>query len=465
MVGAFENYTTRAILRSDTLDQAIDPSAIYMLSIRCRAIAWPLVFGRPEWLTLVTNYLATRVYKATDTTSRGWYLLRLAQRLCELRAQLRGEDTNLELSLSLEHVVQVDIFKALWLVRSHLLDQIDNGLWEPDEMTSDLLDLAIWLDDLDLIHHLLPIEEAEHQRHPQRASKLEARVLMAAEHNFDTLKFLNARARGPGAKLPPETTLSLLVGGYASNNPSLFHFALGEHNEEDPIPLDGLYSVLQYCPSPRSYLQILRMMQERGEIHFDDVRFAVGHDLDGKYRLARAAVQGHLELVEYFVNGVPPFNHPDRQRGLENETDELERYQLLGRGLVSAVRGGRLPVAEYLLDSGASPNTHLCLNAAIRCGSRELVELLVWFGAAVTRGSPPPISIAVVQEDMDLFRYLLEKRALEGDSGWLGGAWAMRFAKFLGLDSMVAELVRIGISQGAQMEWVPTKEEERELPW
>ncbi|SPO07001.1 uncharacterized protein DNG_09695 [Cephalotrichum gorgonifer] len=266
----------------------------------------------------------------------------------------------------LEHVVELDIYKADWHKRQHLLDQRDDGSWKTDGFVSDPLDVAVWLDDMDLICQLLPIKEAEIRDNDRRSARLSIRLVLAGERgNLGTLRFLQSREKGPGARLPNKTIVALLTCGYQSVNPDLFHFALDQCNEEDPIDSQQLEYIALYSPSPHAYRRILSMLQKLDSYDYFHEKSVIRIDLSGKLRLANAACQWYLELVNYFIDGVVPFDNLKRQRGLENETDELERYEFLGRGLMGAIRGRSLPAVELLLDSGASPNSHQFLNEAI----------------------------------------------------------------------------------------------------
>lgn len=109
-----------------------------------------------------------------------------------------------------------------------------------DGFTSDLLDVAVWLDDMDLICQLLPIEAGEIRDDERRAARLSTRLVIAGGHGkFETLRWLHSRERGPDAKLPRRTIQSLLNRGYHSANAELFHFALDEYDEEEPFDINN----------------------------------------------------------------------------------------------------------------------------------------------------------------------------------------------------------------------------------
>lgn len=424
--------------------------------------------GRPKWLPLVVRYLSKQIYKSrhiSGESSRNVYIWSLAQRLCELRRGLEEGNDNLgnEMLRCLETVVEVDLFKADWILRSHLLDSVDDGVWNPDAETSDLLDIAVWLDDMKLIRQLLALEDTEVHDDATKAERLSSRLLMAAEHgNFETTRFLNSHARGVDAGISSEAVRSLLIRGYLTRNPALFHFALDQYDEDDPVSCSDLGLIAFYCTSAYAYRRIVDIIRKQDPV-LTHRPFIYG-DRRGHYRLVYAAKYGYLDLVEYFVNGVVPWDDPDRQQGVASDVEVEERRRLLSMGLIGAVHGGYLLVVKFLLDKGADPNIYPCLNASIRQGYVEITRLLVDHGADVMLGFPPPVAIAVTQEDMVSFRYLLDKGALSDDRGCSGGAWAMGVAKALGLDSMVSKLVQAGVPDDARMHWVPTIEEEKKFP-
>lgn len=93
---------------------------------------------------------------------------------------------------------------------------------------------------------------------------------------------------------------------------------------------------------------------------------------------------------------------------------------------------------KLLLDHGADLNGCIAadtlLMRAVNSGCCDIVRTLVEHGARLDLVTPPPIALAVKQENMEIFRYLRQKGATL-DTPETGG-WAMAFARSYGLDSM-----------------------------
>ena len=76
--------------------------------------------------------------------------------------------------------------------------------------------------------------------------------------------------------------------------------------------------------------------------------------------------------------------------------------------------------------------------AAVHRGNLALVGMLINHGQNINEGCPPPIVIAVLKEDLQMFRFLREKGAVIDTPET--GPWAMTFAEAFGLDSMIDSL-------------------------
>ncbi|KAH8669481.1 hypothetical protein BGZ60DRAFT_407560 [Tricladium varicosporioides] len=87
--------------------------------------------------------------------------------------------------------------------------------------------------------------------------------------------------------------------------------------------------------------------------------------------------------------------------------------------LLDAIRGCRLgceAVLKLMLERGANPNWYhpndTPLMAAVQKNRLGLVRMLVEYGAHINYGLPPPITIAVLNENIEIYSYLRKKGAV-----------------------------------------------------
>jgi len=354
----------------------------------------------------------------------------------------------------LEQMVGLDIFKADWSWRRHLLDPVDDGAWDINNFSSDLLDAAIWIEEVELVQRLFH-EETEDETVPGD-KKLTVRLLVAAQTgNMEMLRIIQSRilARTGAVGLSRRNTTALLARACKSQNASLLQHALDAHDPDDPWTSEstvGLDMIARYAPSADAYRRLEKILTAAhgGE---QDPFFTY---MNCVLRHSHAAAYGHLDLLRYFIEGKAGRRFVEELK--------MDRERLVGDPLAPAVCGGSVAVVRYLLDSGADPNTDSSLSRAIRRGYKEIARLLVDRGADVNTGYPPPIAMAVLQEDMQMFRYLLRKGAVlreAGVSSIHAGGYAMNVVRVFGLDSMAAELIRAGVAEDLRLHWVPDYDE------
>ncbi|KAI0436860.1 ankyrin [Xylaria telfairii] len=117
--------------------------------------------------------------------------------------------------------------------------------------------------------------------------------------------------------------------------------------------------------------------------------------------------------------------------------------------LIAAIRADSETIFRMLFDAGADPNLgsppNSALLSAVWKGNVSIVKLLLSRVSDINRGHPPPIVIAVLKENMAMFR-LLREHGARLDTPETGG-WAMAVAKLHGLSSMVDVLVHEGVGQ------------------
>ncbi|KAI5917768.1 ankyrin repeat-containing domain protein [Camillea tinctor] len=120
-----------------------------------------------------------------------------------------------------------------------------------------------------------------------------------------------------------------------------------------------------------------------------------------------------------------------------------------GAPLLEAVWRRDEEITRILLDAGADPNINWLpstpLVIAVWSCRTSLVKMLLDHGADVNVGHPPPIVVAVVREDLRMFR-LLREHGARLDMPETGG-WAMALARLRGLSSMVDLLVSEGVGK------------------
>ncbi|KAK8058042.1 hypothetical protein PG994_008490 [Apiospora phragmitis] len=117
--------------------------------------------------------------------------------------------------------------------------------------------------------------------------------------------------------------------------------------------------------------------------------------------------------------------------------------------LIDAVKHGNTDIVRLLLEHGADPNRLHApdspLMVAVRKGWFSVAETLFAAGAGANDDSPPPIVLAVLKENMDMFR-LLRRHGARLDTADSGGL-AMTVAVHHGLQSMVDVLEHEGVER------------------
>ncbi|KAK8113508.1 ankyrin repeat-containing protein [Apiospora sp. TS-2023a] len=204
-----------------------------------------------------------------------------------------------------------------------------------------------------------------------------------------------------------------------------YEFALGSEPDSMRKSIENIVQELRFPHQYKQALSILRNdSSERIEL------------------LSRKARYGHTDMVRYLLSqGVSP-NH---EHGKE-EGPFCRPY----KPLIQAVEKGDLDLVHLLLEHGADPNwfhpTNTPLMVAARLNRLTIAVTLIVAGADVDVGCPPPIVLAVLKEDMDMFRLLRGRGGARLDTPETGG-WAMALARLHGLDSMVEVLENEGVGR------------------
>lgn len=172
-------------------------------------------------------------------------------------------------------------------------------------------------------------------------------------------------------------------------------------------------------------------------------------------------------MVRYFLDKGACLNDPLDKRDLIRYGKSGYRLGRDGRKpLLDAIGGCRVgceAVAKLMLNRGADPNwyhpNYTPPMAVVNKNQFGLVRMLVEYGADVNDGLPPPIAIAVHNENTEIYNYLRKKGAVINTPE--SRAWAMAFAKFYGLESMAELLVSEGLDEMDMLQRAPRIEEWR----
>ena len=346
-----------------------------------------------------------------------------------------------------------------------------------------ILDAAMWLGDAELLQRLCSKWGADQLRDVYEFHR--GLDFAAGPGNLHILEVVNSLC--PVIFSQDDGIRALLSRACLSGNEDVFHFALDRADELDDVSRRSIYlggrhghsELTKRCPSVGCYQRLTKSIEREG-LGYNTVTLApprmsrrvialvqaiirrmrrarrqkirlLEGDENGAQRVGFAAKRGNLEMVRYFVGGGALEDNPAAMWP-ENQSPEA-RENMLCTGLVNAVSKSHVDVARFLQDSGA-PLTERALLEAVRTGTTAMVRLLVERGADVNAGVPPPISLAVFNEDMELFRYLIRHGAsLKGDEPH-AGAWAMTFARFFQLHSMRAVLEQYEVPLESKIYWV-----------
>ncbi|KAI1149641.1 ankyrin repeat-containing domain protein [Nemania diffusa] len=192
-------------------------------------------------------------------------------------------------------------------------------------------------------------------------------------------------------------------------------------------------------------------------------------------RLDLAARQGNTETVRDLLRQDLCLNQPGAHTNAQPLPPHKQGCTTLKarshfRPLLSAIESGNIETVELLLWHGADPNwfpaTRTALMAAVHRGDAAMVRTLVEHGARVDVGTPPPLVVAVQQENEEVFAYLEAQGALRCGGGGGGApekvevaAWAMAYANAFGLDTMADALRRRGCGADDVLHHTPSREE------
>ncbi|KAI0395271.1 ankyrin [Xylariaceae sp. FL0594] len=265
---------------------------------------------------------------------------------------------------------------------------------------------------------------------------------------------------------------------YALENSSLLNARLTVATRRN------LVAALSFATEPEIYRQLANILGYNSSSALDEeLQDEVYECFDQAARLGNKEVVGYLLTTQDVCLNQPGADAHPAAAPLQEVEPGCDSFpsvvgtQSAFRPLISAIEGGHLETVKLLLQHGADPNwcppTRTALMVAVHKGDVAIVRALVETGGArVDVGTPPPLVVAVQQENEEMFNYLVSKGALlpspeAPDSeaaklagSGLAGGWAMSYAQVFGLDTMVNLLRKSGVTLEETLYYTPTREED-----
>ncbi|KAI0856278.1 ankyrin [Xylaria cubensis] len=385
------------------------------------------LFVHQASLSYICSYISYRVLRDHSTTSFLGRVHQAAKTLCENDGNMETEAimacANSLILLALENGVFYKLLKELET------DGSDNS----DDLKADIYVAAIYLSKKSYVERLITdgIKFCGVAGRLGVCSTIFGDDLHAAamQGNLDMIELLLSC----NSEYPQTGVLSfseqwgILWDASRYGHEAAFDFALDKRTiiySDNSMETDILMlkDIIRDIPIPKNFERAARIIGP----------------FDGSWLtswLQRSARRGHVQMVRYFLDkGVKP-NHITG--GSKNNP------------LVSAIRAGNETIVRMLLDAGADPNLpgpkYTALGNAVRKGSVSIVKLLLSHSVDINEGSLPPIAIAVLRENMEMFR-LLRDNGARLDTPETGRN-LLKSVKEKGLSSMVDVLVSEGIDQ------------------
>ncbi|CAJ2505192.1 Uu.00g125860.m01.CDS01 [Anthostomella pinea] len=442
------------------------------------------VYHTDAWTQYLRSYLTRLIFEERNLRCVRSQYRRVAARLCEASSKMQCvQEDALDLRACIHGLGGAAFFINSTLETAALLQSspppANAMLFSDAELDTLFLNAAVYMGLLSVVKPLLSADPNDYWACPTVAASkkpcLRSLLDMAAfRGDLDMLKHLlvvsrNVTKATTTSDLSPNAAARILRYAALGGNPSTIDFALNSSGPSCLAPdlpppraaFQQMRLALKAVASPAHYRRACALLNPGSRL------FTNREHGDAFCRLAAAARCGHTDMVRFFLaQGVSPNPRAGRCRGSGPAATPRARKSLAVeehcKSLVSAVESGCLEIVDLLLAHGADPNvyppTATALMTAVHRGHGAIVRGLLDQGAHVNEGSPPPLVVAVQQEDVASFRYL-ESRGAELTPET--GAGAMGYAVRHGLESMVDLLARRGIERDAALCHVPSWDEVR----
>ncbi|RDL38342.1 uncharacterized protein BP5553_02682 [Venustampulla echinocandica] len=448
----FMYYTNRAIFYSRILDTEYNK---WLHPLNC--------FCNTAEVSFMQKYLAYRIPLEDDPRLLGVRVRRVAERICELTGNTGDGGLNSCIQSLCGLYFWGDTYKTGDLIESKLGS-------EPTEehLKLDLVTAAVYLNLPTLASQLHSEKEDDYSISLIELDNMRwARYGIASFYgNLDMIKILLATDPTKEAKVgrlvPMDYVVEMIKWSALGGHSEIFNFALDNSEEfklshRRDVDYRDLRDAMNWTAFPKDYQRVAAIFGSESEV------FSAKQDGDLDSRLCESADNGRVEMVRYFLDQGACLNNPLAKRGCIHES-ESGITRRTTTPLLSALRRcplGSEAVVKLMLERGADPNWYppekTPLMAAVHNNRFEITRMLVDYGADVNDGSPAPIVLAARNENTEIFQYLRERGATIDTPET--GSWAMAYAKFYGLDSMVALLVHEGVDETAALQRASSRKE------
>ncbi|KAK8034025.1 hypothetical protein PG993_009020 [Apiospora rasikravindrae] len=388
----------------------------------------------PEWYSYVYRYLAYHVWRETDLESMPGRIRRAAIIISEQIGDAGPAAVMARLQSLCRLASRTNSDRAQ---RAHLLSWVRRSPWihpgSAEDLEDDLLVAAAHLGYRPFVEKAVAQHRLVYPRDwriGEVSSSVFGRPWDAAvlQGDVSMLRLLLSASAdyNPDGPLDPRVVAPTLSFAARCGQRDVYDFAFANQPEPREVTLE--HYEIKELQFPDQYEQAVSAWR----ISSDDKMSMLG----------KKARYGHLDMVKHLLEqGV--FPRPEQQGKVESSHDESYKT------LMNAVEYGNADIVRLLLAHGADPNRIYPTNSPLMMAARKswlaVAEALLAAGADADAGAPPPIVLAVVKEDMDMFR-LLRRHGARLDTPESGG-WAMSLAALWGLQSMMDVLEREGVGR------------------
>ncbi|KAL2059972.1 hypothetical protein VTL71DRAFT_9794 [Oculimacula yallundae] len=424
----------------------------------------------------VQKYLAYRIPLEYNSRTLGGRIRLVAERVCEDTGNAGAE----EMRSCIHDLCGLYLTQAFSGIDNFDLDDIFTGrLGEEiteERLHEDTINAALYLGIPSIVKkRLLRLSDSCEYLSHEYWTYWGRHWIPAYRGDFDMLKLLlSIDQPTPGdvhEPIPKHCYLDMIKWSALGGHSEIFNFALSQAMIQDyEFDMSHRHSSFDYedvagamldTAFPSDYERLAAIV---GRCH---MVFQPRYHGDIHARLCRSARNGRVDMVQHFLEKGAWLNDPRAKRDYVKNSVEGKR-QWCNRRMIPKITTPllttlvRMPkgveaVVKLLLERGADPNWYCPdrtpLMAATFKNRIDLVRLLINHGADVNDGSPPPIVLAIRQENTELFKYL------RGNGARLDtpetGAWGMSEARRLKLDSMEVLLIQEGIDASTFFDRVP----------